>query len=46
QARPTMSSTYSSQQPPSSMFPQGAPPSQFGWPNQQQQGPPNSYQYC
>ncbi|CAF2958627.1 unnamed protein product [Rotaria sp. Silwood2] len=37
QARPTMSSTYSSQQPPSTMFPQGAPPpSQFGWPNQQQ----------
>ena len=42
QARPPMPSTFSSQQPPSGLFPQGAPghnqppPSQFGWPNQQQ----------
>lgn len=49
QARPTMSSTFSSQQPPAGMYPQGGPThnqppsSQFGWPNQQQQGgPPNS----
>lgn len=51
QARPGMSAAYSSQQPTSSLFPQGAPPhnaqqSPFGWPNQQQQqqqGPPNSH---
>jgi len=49
QTRPSMSSTFSSQQPPPGMFQQGAPahnqpPSQFGWPNQQQQqGAPNSY---
>lgn len=51
QARPSMTSTYSSQQPPSSMFQQGAPthnqpppPSQFGWPNQsQQQGGQNPH---
>ncbi len=48
QTRPSMSSTFSSQQPPPGMFQQGAPahnqpPSQFGWPNQQQQGASNSY---
>ncbi|CAF5109793.1 unnamed protein product, partial [Rotaria magnacalcarata] len=48
QTRPSMSSAYSSQQPPSAMFPPGgpqhnAPQSPFGWPNQQQQGVPNSH---
>jgi hypothetical protein len=53
QTRPSMSSTFSTQQQqPSAMFQQGAPthnqpPSQFGWPNQQQQqqqqGAPNSH---
>ena len=53
QARPSMSSTFSSQQQqqqqqPSAMFQQGAPshnqpPSQHAWPNQQQQGAPNSH---
>lgn len=48
QPRPTMSSTFSSQQPPPAMYPQGGPthnqppPSQFGWPNQQQQQPPGA----
>jgi len=42
QPRPSLSSTFSTQQPPSAMFQQGGPthnqpPSQFGWPNQQQQ---------
>jgi hypothetical protein len=49
QARPSMSSTYSTQQQqPSAMFQQGGPThnqpsSQFGWPNQQQQGAPNAH---
>jgi hypothetical protein len=50
QARPSMPSTFSSQQPPSlAVFQQGmqghnqAPPSQFGWPNSQVQGGSNSH---
>lgn len=53
QARPSMLSTFSNQQPLPAMFQQGGPthnqpPSQFSWPNQQQQqqqqkGAPNSH---